>query len=128
MPPVKRKPMVEMLKPFGYVSFFELYQQLVENGLAGEKEIKMAKIKDSAKRRVPVRPEDWEEIYIEVEYIKARAFDEIYPKLPTLQEAMLVRDIQGQLQRFNFQGLDFFDRVLALPTRNNPNRQGPPAT
>lgn len=78
--------MLEILKQYGYNSFLELYKVLEESKLAGEKVISLAKRRPvmevnrvtNAKRKV----DKWEEITLEVEMIKARAFEELYERLP----------------------------------------------
>lgn len=65
--------MVEMLRPFNFSSFLELYQYLQKSALAGEKEIRMEHLE---------RGKVTETLVLELEYIKARAFEEVYQRLP----------------------------------------------
>ena len=72
--------MTEIIKPFGYSSYLELYREIKTKGLAGEKSISLLRVrpvdlihKETKARRTIERDE---EISLDMETIKARAFDE----------------------------------------------------
>lgn len=73
--------MVEMLRPFNFSSFLELYQYLQKSALAGEKEIRMEHLE---------RGKVTETLILELEYIKARAFEEVYERLPVKTDDLFV--------------------------------------
>lgn len=66
--------MIELIKPYGFTSFLDLYRYIQDSALAGEKEIRLEHL---------VKGKVSEAISLELEYIKARAFDELYDRLPT---------------------------------------------
>lgn len=75
----------------------------------------MKENKIAQKRR---RRDHDEEVHLEVEYIKARAFDELYPVLPTAEE----KDAANQARRYlpgHIQQAGFFQRFEIIPTRKN---------
>lgn len=73
--------MIELIRPFGFHTYFDLYELLLQSQLAGEKAVFLY-IPSASKI---------DGLTLEVEYIKARALDEIYQavdkfdRLPTLR-------------------------------------------
>lgn len=70
--------MIELIKPFGFNSWLELYNSLVACNLSGEKEIRLQRIQYKQSDATGARSKVTDDLPLEVEYIKARAFDELY--------------------------------------------------
>lgn len=115
--------MVEMLRPFNFSSFLDLYKYIQDSALAGEKEIRIQHLE---------RGKVTETLVLELEYIKARAFEEIYPRLATKKtrdflifcasnmikdpEAPIFYYLQGLPTRNLFKGEELYP--IPIPTRN----------
>lgn len=136
----------ELIKPFEFYSYFSLYSYLVENGLAGEKSIDLERVikpPEVSRKKAAYRMQT-ERVTLDLDFIKVRAFEELYEKLPTIKHHLQAQKIRDSLQQACFIDLDFFHQFLSLPCRvtstspndlpfaapNNvkPHRQAPPET
>lgn len=69
--------MIELIKPFGFTSFLQLWEYLIQERLTGEKDVRIERVYLGNVQ---------EGLTLDLDYIKSRAFEELYDRLPTKED------------------------------------------